>query len=97
VSNPLRQFILNEEGWWVPLGDDGRSYPSHRHDAEAVLNGMMPGVVVAIYPPGEGPKAPPPCDGCGTPLGGSYWGNVPGKGNLCNTCHPKRNDNDATD
>lgn len=54
-SKPLRRFIRSREGFWVPLGDDGRSYPAHMHDAEAVLHGFKPGVIIAIYPPIDGP------------------------------------------
>jgi len=50
---PLRRFILGNEGWWIPLGEDNRSYPSHRHDAEAMLHGLNPGVVIGIWAPGD--------------------------------------------
>ena len=69
-GEPLRRFVLHKvelgETTWFPLSESGLPYPNHKHDAEAVLYGLKPGVIVAIYPPKEGtayesePECPDP-------------------------------------
>ena len=53
MEKPLRRFVLTKEGWWCPLADDGRAYLAMKHDAEAMLHGLNPGVVVGIWAPGD--------------------------------------------
>lgn len=57
-GEPLRRFVLHKvelgEATWLPLSDSGLPFPNHKHDSEAVLYGLKPGVIVAIYPPSEG-------------------------------------------